>query len=155
MGDVYPELSWKIIASAIEVHRCLGPGLLEGTYRTCLLRQLTSDGISAAAEIEIPIVYRGELTGTTYRADVIVEDKVLLELKAVDVLLPVHSAQMLTYLKLTGLPLGLLINFNTPRLTRGIRRFANTVRPESSRAAVPFLCPFPNGCDDAPSTGLP
>ena len=121
--DVWPELTKTVIGSAIEVHRELGPGLLEGTYRACLLRQLRLDGMQARAEIPIPIVYKGERTDFGYRADIVVEDRVLLELKAVETLLPVHEAQVLTYLKHSKLRVGLLLNFNVALLKNGIRRF--------------------------------
>lgn len=120
------------------MHRHLGPGLLEGTYRTCLVQQLTGEGLEVEAEVGIPVTYKGRPTGTLYRADMIVCRTVLLELKAVDVLLPVHSAQMLSYLRITGLPLGLLINFNVPKLITGVRRFAHT-RPT---ATSPFRAGF-------------
>jgi|SRR5678815_619055 len=121
--DVLPELTRLILESAIAVHRELGPGLLEGSYRTCLLQQLASDGLSARHEVPIPITYKGVTTDFAYRADVIVEDRVLLELKAVEALLPVHEAQVLSYLKHSGLRVGLLMNFNAPRLMTGVRRF--------------------------------
>ena len=121
--DVMPELTRAVIKSAIEVHRELGPGLLEGTYRSCLLRQLEIDGMSARHEVPIPIVYKGHRADFAYRADVVVENRVLLELKAVESLLPIHEAQVLTYLKHSGLRVGLLLNFNAARLKNGIRRF--------------------------------
>ena len=121
--DVLPDVTRAIIGSAIKVHRELGPGLLEGTYRTCLLRQLALDGLEARHEVPIPVVYHARRTDVGYRADVIVEDRVLLELKAVEQLLPVHEAQVLTYLKHSGLRVGLLLNFNVPLLKNGIRRF--------------------------------
>lgn len=140
MDGPYAEVTWKILGAAIEVHRHLGPGLLEGTYRVCLAQQLRDDGLEVQAEVEVPIRYKDRLTGSRYRADIVVARSVLLELKAVEILLPVHSAQMLTYLKLTSLPVGLLINFNVPRLKQGIRRFINTPTPGPSaeRPAVAF-----------------
>jgi len=116
-------VSRKILGSAIEVHKNLGPGLLESSYRTCLLRQLELDGLRAISEVAIEVSYKGIQVPTAYRADVIVEDCVMVELKAVERILPIHEAQMLTYLKHTGLRLGLLLNFNAPRLAAGIRRF--------------------------------
>ena len=132
--NVYPELTWKVLGSAIQVHRELGPGLLEGTYKACLLEQMRIDGLEAEVEVPIPLTYRGVTLASSYRADVVVEGKVLLELKAVERILPVHTVQLLTYLKLCNLPLGLLINFNVPRLKDGIHRFANTDRVASIRA---------------------
>jgi len=116
-------VSRKVLGSAIEVHKVLGPGLLENSYRTCLLRQFELDGSAAALEVPIEVVYKDVQIPTAYRADLIVENTVLVELKAVERLLPVHEAQILTYLKHTGLSLGLLLNFNTTRLALGIRRF--------------------------------
>jgi len=116
-------VSRKVLGSAIEVHKVLGPGLLENSYRTCLLRQFELNWLAAALEVPIEVVYKDVQIPTAYRADLIVENTVLVELKAVERLLPVHEAQILTYLKHTGLSLGLLLNFNTTRLALGIRRF--------------------------------
>jgi GxxExxY protein len=121
--DVLPDLTRAIIGSAITVHRELGPGLLEGTYRACLLEQLAADGLAADHEVRLPIKYRGLTVDSGYRADVIVERQVLLELKAVEALTPVHEAQVLTYLKHSHLRVGLLMNFNVTKLVNGIRRF--------------------------------
>jgi GxxExxY protein len=121
--DVLPLLTKTIVGSAIEVHRELGPGLLEGTYRACLLEQLAADGLSVQHEVPIPVTYKGSVTDFAYRADIIVEDKVLLELKAIEALLPIHEAQVLTYLKHSGLRVGILMNFNVLRLAKGLRRF--------------------------------
>jgi GxxExxY protein len=115
-------LTRRILSSALQVHRDLGPGLLESTYRSCLVRQFELDGLAAEQEVPIPLHYRGVDVASAYRADIIVEGSVLLELKAVEHLLPVHVAQVLTYLKLGRLRLGLLINFNVTRLQLGIRR---------------------------------
>src|SRR5438132_8926810 len=106
----------------MSVHRELGPGLLENAYRACLLRQLQLGGLAATTEIRIPFTYRGAQVDCGYRADIIVPDQVLLELKTVERLLPIHDAQMLTYLKLSGLRVGLLINFNSINLRHGLRR---------------------------------
>ena len=139
-ADVLPELSWKILASAIEVHRALGPGLLENAYKACLAHQLRADGLAVRSEVPIPVEYKGALLDVSYRADLIVENSVLLELKAVEALVPLHTVQLLTYLKLTGLPLGLLINFNVPRLKDGVRRFVNRT-PDSQRPGLRALAP--------------
>jgi GxxExxY protein len=125
-NDVLPDLTWRIVGSAIQVHRELGPGLLERTYRSCLVEQLRVDGLRADVEVPVPLAYRGVRLDSSYRADIVVEGKALVELKAVDLLLPVHSMQLLTYLKLCELPVGLLINFNVSMLKKGIRRFVNT-----------------------------
>jgi GxxExxY protein len=122
--NVMPDLTHPIIGSAIAVHRELGPGLLEGTYQACFLRQLAADGLVARHEVPIPILYKGfPVEEIGYRADVIVGDKVLVEVKAVETLLPVHQAQVLSYLKHSGLRVGLLINFNVEQLIKGVRRF--------------------------------
>ena len=120
----HSNLTERILGAAVEVHRQLGPGLLEGTYRACLIHQLACDGLRAECEVPIPIEYKGVSIATCYRADVIVESIVLLELKAVERLLPIHEAQILTYLKLCRLRIGLLMNFNSTSLRHGIRRFA-------------------------------
>ena len=124
--DILAEKTHAIIGSAIEVHRALGPGLLESTYRACLVRQLTMDGMTAEAEAPISIEYKGHLLDAGYRADIVVDKAVLIELKAVETLVPIHEAQLLTYLRHTRLPVGLLINFNVRTLTNGVRRFART-----------------------------
>ncbi|MBK8205770.1 MAG: GxxExxY protein [Planctomycetes bacterium] len=115
----------KIIGAAKEVHRALGPGLLESAYLACLVFELTQSGLNCRSEISIPVRYKDVRLDCGYRADLIVEDLVIVELKAVERLLPVHDAQLITYLKITGLPLGLLLNFNVPLLKDGIRRLVN------------------------------
>ena len=115
-------LTRRIIGCAIDVHRTLGPGLLENAYRTCLLREFELAGLPARKEVAIPIRYKGEQLDCGFRADIVVADSVLLELKAVSELLPVHEAQLLTYLKLCGARVGLLMNFHAPMLRQGIRR---------------------------------
>jgi GxxExxY protein len=119
---LYRELTERIIGGALHVHKSLGPGLLEGTYRSCLLHRFAQDGLNARPEVPIPLSYDGLTLATSYRADIVVEDRVILELKAVDRLLPIHEAQILTYLKLANLRVGLLLNFNVTRLENGIRR---------------------------------
>ena len=123
--DILAAKTKAILGSAIEVHKALGPGLLESTYRACLAKQLLMDGMSAEVEIAIPIRYKGHLLDAGYRADVIVDRSVLVELKAMETLLPIHEAQVLTYLKHTNLPVGLLINFNVRHLMSGVRRFVS------------------------------
>jgi GxxExxY protein len=117
-------LTDDIIGAAISVHRELGSGLLESTYEKCLAFELTQSGLQIAAQKEIPIKYKGQSIESGFRADLIVENKVLIELKSVDQLIPVHTAQVLTYLKLTGLRTGLLINFNVQLLKNGIKRLS-------------------------------
>ncbi|GAB1444360.1 GxxExxY protein [Ignavibacteriales bacterium] len=116
------ELTSKIIGAAIEVHRELGPGLLESTYETCLMYELRERGLFAERQKELPVNYKGVNIDCGYRLDIIVENSVILELKSVDELTGVHSAQLLTYMKLSGIQKGLLINFNEKVLHHGIKR---------------------------------
>jgi GxxExxY protein len=117
-------LTEAIIGAAINVHRELGPGLLESAYEKCLAFELTRAGLPFVSQQEIPIKYKGESIEGGFRADLIVANKVLLELKSVDQLLPIHTAQVLTYLKLTGLHTALLINFNVQLLKNGLHRLS-------------------------------
>ncbi len=116
------ELTGQIIGAAIEVHRELGPGLLESVYQTCLARELALRKVPYEQEKSLPVEYKGMLLDCGYRLDFVVANKVIVELKAVDKVHPVHQAQLLTYLKLTGCKVGLLINFNVPILKNGIKR---------------------------------
>jgi GxxExxY protein len=118
-------LTKEIIGCAIEVHRHLGPGLLESTYRKCLCYEFNNKGLEHSEEAPIGITYKKLVVDCAYRVDIIVEDKIVLELKSVENVLPVHEAQLLTYLKLSGVKLGLLINFNVPLLKNGIIRKIN------------------------------
>ena len=117
-------LTNAIIGAAITVHRELGPGLLESVYEKCLALELTRSGHQVAAQKEIPLTYKGLNLESVFRADLIIENKVLIELKSIDQLMPVHTAQVLTYLKLTGLRTALLINFNVQLLKNGIKRLS-------------------------------
>lgn len=114
-----------VIGACIEVHRALGPGLLESAYEQCVSHELGLRGISFARQRAVPVEYKGIRLDAAYRLDLVVEHGVIVELKAIDALLPVHQAQLLTYLKLTGLSLGLLLNFNVPILRDGIKRVVN------------------------------
>lgn len=116
------DLTGQIIAAAIEVHRELGPGLLESAYQACLAREFIVRGLSFEQEKPLPVEYRGVRVDCGYRLDFLVAGRVVVELKAVDVIAPVHEAQLLTYLRLTGCRVGLLINFNVPVLKSGIKR---------------------------------
>lgn len=120
----YPEkaLTHEIIGAAIEVHRLLGPGLLESVYQYCLAREFSLRNIPFEQEKPIPVKYKGALVDCGYRLDFLIDNKVVVELKAVDKVDPVHEAQLLTYLRLTGCKIGLLINFNVPILIKGIKR---------------------------------
>jgi len=119
-------LTSRIIACAIAVHAALGPGLLESAYVQCLVVELRQAGLRVDVGVEFPIVYRGVTVDCTYKLDLLVEGIVILEIKAVAAILAVHQAQLLTYLKLTGKPLGLLLNFNVPVMKDGIVRMINT-----------------------------
>ncbi len=119
---VRDQLTDKIIGLAIEVHRSLGPGVLESAYETCLCYELDQSRLKFSKQKSIPIRYKDVDLNCGFRADVIVEDRLLLELKAVEKILPIHEAQLLTYLKLTGLKTGLILNFNTVLLKDGICR---------------------------------
>lgn len=112
----------EIISAAIEVHRALGPGLLESSYEMCLCHELNIRDIRFERQVPIPVEYKGVKLDCGYRADIVVEDSVLVEIKAIDSLLPIHEAQLLSYLKLGGWHIGLLINFNVELLKHGIRR---------------------------------
>ena len=115
-------LTETIIGAAIEVHRALGPGLLESAYELCLCRELSLRGLPFEKQKPVSIAYKGVVLDCGYRADLVIADQVLLELKSIDTLLPIHEAQLLSYLTLSGLPAGLLINFNVQLLKHGIRR---------------------------------
>ena len=120
-------LSEKIIGAAIEVHRNLGPGLLESAYEECLCYELKKTGCSFRRQMNLPVVYKDIRLDCGYRLDIVVEDLVIVEVKAVDALLPIHEAQLLTYLKLADKKLGLLLNFNVPVLKNGITRIVNNL----------------------------
>jgi GxxExxY protein len=116
------ELTEAIIGTAMEVHRALGPGVLESTYEMCLCRELSIRGLRFERQLPIAVEYKGVKLDCGYRADLVVENVILVELKAIDSLLSIHEAQLLSYLKLSGLKIGLLINFNVELLKHGIRR---------------------------------
>ena len=116
------DITHEIIAAAIEVHRALGPGLLESIYEECLCRELNLRKVSFDRQIPLQIQFKGAQLGYAYRLDLLVEKQVVVEIKAVESILPIHEAQLLTYLKLGGFKIGLLINFNVTILKRGIRR---------------------------------
>ena len=128
-----------IVNAAFAVHRTLGPGLLESAYQECLAIELESAGISVEREKVLPLVYRGHAVDAAYRIDFIVGHKLLVELKAIESLAPIHHAQVITYLKLLELPLGLLINFNVPLVRDGIHRILNlSLRSEAEIPAPPL-----------------
>ena len=115
-------LTQRIIGLAIDVHRALGPGLLESAYEECLCFELTEAGLTFEQQRPLPVVYKSVKLDCGYRLDVVVEQRVVLEIKAVESLLPIHKAQLLTYLKLSGISAGLLMNFNSVVLKDGLRR---------------------------------
>jgi len=121
------EISKIIIGKAIEVHKALGPGLLESAYQECLYYELSEEGLNVEKQKPMSIVYKEVKLDHGYRIDLLVEDKVVIELKTVDALIDVHDAQILTYLKLGDYKLGLLINFKVSLLKNGIRRFVNNL----------------------------
>jgi GxxExxY protein len=125
------EVTDSVIGAAIDVHRALGPGLLESAYAMCLARELSLRQLNFEQQKEIPIEYKGVRLDCGYRADLIVAGTALVELKAVETLLPIHEAQLLSYLKLSGLPAGLLINFNVRLLKHGIKRRLAAPEPPS------------------------
>lgn len=118
------ELTRKIVGAAIAVHDALGPGLLESAYERCLCRELSLRGIEHRRQVELPVVYKGERLDVGYRLDILVEELVVVELKTVDAILPVHEAQVLTYLKLSGLKTALILNFNVPLMVDGVKRYS-------------------------------
>ena len=110
--------SYKIIGCAIEVHNHLGPGLLESVYETCLIEELKNAGLSVQSQINIPIYYKGKDIGGTLKLDILVNDLIIIELKAVEQMIPLYKAQLLSYLKLTNKPKGLLLNFNSENIKK-------------------------------------
>ncbi|HSD61645.1 MAG TPA: GxxExxY protein [Burkholderiales bacterium] len=119
------DLNTRVIGAAIEVHRVLGPGLLESAYEQCLERELMPQRISVERQVALPIEYKGLRIESGYRLDMMIERELAVELKAVEALLPIHTAQVLTYLKVAGLRLGLLLNVNVDVMRKGVKRVAN------------------------------
>lgn len=119
--------SFKIIGAAINIHKLIGPGLLESAYEAMLEHDLREMGFNVKTQVAVPVIYKGVKLEAGYRADMVVEQKVLIEIKSIEALAPVHFAQTLTYLKLGELKLGLLINFNTAVLRDGIHRIVNNL----------------------------
>lgn len=120
----FEKLSYKVIGLAIKVHKELGPGLLESTYERCLCYELEKNNIKYDSQVKLPILYDGKLKiEEGYRIDILIEDKIILELKAIESLKRIHEAQLLTYLKLSNKKLGFLINFNEELLKKGIKRY--------------------------------
>ena len=126
-NSLHEDLTEKIIACAITVHNTLGPGLLESIYQRCLFVELRAASLHVDTEVYVPVLYRGSVVGPPFKLDVVVNGVVIIEVKAVQSFIPVHHAQVISYLKLTGCPVGLLINFNVMLLKNGIRK---VVRPD-------------------------
>ena len=120
----FKDITYEIIGKAYDVHSELGPGLLESTYQSCLAYELKLAGLNIEEELCLPVTYKDITINKAYRMDLLVENKVVIEIKSVTTLLPVHEAQILTYMKLGGYKVGLLINFNKGSLVNGIKRFA-------------------------------
>jgi GxxExxY protein len=119
----FDALSGKVIGCALQVHRELGPGLLESTYEACLAHELSLAGVHFTLQQTLPVCYRGLRLDCGYRVDLLVENELIMEIKSVDQILGIHEAQLLTYLKLAGLRIGLLLNFNVPLLKNGLKRY--------------------------------
>jgi GxxExxY protein len=119
----FSELSHRVVGCAIEVHRELGPGLLESTYEQCLAHEFKLNGIDFKLQHPLPVVFKGICLDCGYRVDILVEDEIILELKSVDAIKSIHKAQLLTYMKLAGIKQGFLINFNVRLLKDGLKRF--------------------------------
>ena len=120
---LFEKLTEPVIQAAIEVHKNLGPGLLESTYEQCLAHELQLKGIHFKSQLPLPVEYKGIQLDTGYRIDLLIEDSLIIELKSVEKILPIHEAQILTYIKLAKVKIGLLINFNVLKVKEGIRRF--------------------------------
>jgi GxxExxY protein len=123
--EKYNEITGRILQAAIAVHREIGPGLLETVYEYCLCKELNLAGLSAINQYMLPLYYKGENLHKDFRIDILVEKNILIEIKAVEKILPVHEAQVISYLKMADLKVGLLINFNVPVIKQGFRRFVN------------------------------
>lgn len=115
-------ITGEILDSCIEVHKNLGPGLLESTYEICLMKEFELRNIKAARQVKLPIVYKNQVLDQDYKIDILVEDEFILELKSVEAILPIHKAQLITYLKLTDKRVGFLVNFNVPLMKNGFQR---------------------------------
>jgi len=128
----FNEISGAVVDSAMKVHTALGPGLLESVYQACLVHELRKRGFRTAMQLPLPVNYDGERIDPGFRIDILVENTVVVEIKAVDAINPVHMAQVITYLKLSGKHVGLLINFNVVHLRDGIRRMVQGEPPKTS-----------------------
>ncbi|HLK54327.1 MAG TPA: GxxExxY protein [Candidatus Angelobacter sp.] len=130
----YSGVTERIIASALKVHSAIGPGLLESVYKTCMAHELKKLGTAVSCEVILPVVYDGLKLDSAFRIDLLVENLVVVELKCVEALLPIHKAQLLTYLLLSNKPIGLLLNFNVVHMREGIKRILNNKYQSASAA---------------------
>jgi GxxExxY protein len=124
-ADTLNQITSIILSAAIGIHRALGPGLLESAYLTCLVHELVAAQLRIERQKALPLVYRGVTIECSYRADLVVEESVLIEVKALETLAPIHSQQLYTYLRLGNFPVGLLLNFGAPTMKAGIKRIVN------------------------------
>lgn len=129
--EKFDELSKQVIGAAIQVHRILGPGLLESTYENCLKYELECQNLLVESQKAVPVVYKTKILKCGYRLDLLVQHKLVVEIKSADTLLPVHTAQLLTYMRLAEIPVGLLINFNVSLLKDGLKRYILDLREPS------------------------
>jgi GxxExxY protein len=127
MRDEIEDIAAKIVGAAMKVHTALGPGLLESAYQKCLQYELQKDGLHVACEVALPVMYEKITIDAGYRIDMIINDAVIVENKTVEKILPIHEAQLLTYLKMKGCKLGFLLNWNVPRMKDGIKRMVNNL----------------------------
>ena len=123
----YNRISGLILDASIAVHKELGPGLLESVYELCLTKELVNRKLKVSTQVMLPLIYKGEPISKDFKIDMLVEESIIIEIKTVDIILPVHEAQIISYLKLADKRLGLLINFNVSVLIKGFRRFANNL----------------------------
>ena len=124
-----------VIGAAMKIHSAIGPGVLESVYRKCLQHELHKAGLTVQSELKLPVLYDGLVLESGYRLDLLIQDQVVIELKCVDILLPIHKAQLLTYLRLANKPVGLLLNFNVVHMRDGLRRILNNRYQIKSAAA--------------------
>ena len=137
----FEDLTQRILGAAIDVHRHLGPGLLESIYQECLVRELAARRLSFVSQQSSSILYKGVRLSGSYRLDLVVENCVVVEIKAVAALAPVHQAQTLTYMRIADCPVGLLINFNVPRLIDGVKRLVNGAASKTASGTAERICP--------------
>jgi GxxExxY protein len=138
------EVTGAVVDCAMKVHTALGPGLLESVYERCLAHDLRKHRLIVASQVPLPVMYDGEVIDGGYRVDLLVQDTVIVEIKACDALLPLHSAQLMSYLRLSNKPVGLLINFNIVHLRQGIRRLVNGRVPDEIPSSAPSVSSVAN-----------